>query len=418
MYVDLRYIASGFLLSIASFIVLLVLFSVGVSTLVVWVGLPVLLGCLSRARAFADTNREALRRRDGAVPPVVYAPPQPRTVSGSIKSLSDPQLWRDLVHGTVVSFVYRTCGFCVAVTWLAVAFGGLTLWSWGYFLPHREDTGLAHILFIDSTFGMSTQAADGLLGIAYGLAFLVTLPGVLRGVAHADAAIARDLLTNETAALRARSDDLQRSRARVVAEEASTLRKIESDLHDGPQQRLIRLHMDVESAARKLQHDPAAARALMEGALEQSREALAEIRALSRGIAPPLLTDRGLGAAASALAARATVPVHVTSTLEAEQRLPESVENAAYFVLSEALANVAKHSGASQAQVRLSCTPSMLEVSVRDDGVGGAHPEKGHGLRGLADRLAGVDGTLQVASPGGGPTVISARIPLGADAVR
>ena len=197
---------------------------------------------------------------------------------------------------------------------------------------------------------------------------LVLLPFIIHGLAVADAAAARALLTNENAALRARGEELAASRAQVVSEEASTLRKIERDLHDGPQQRLIRLQMDVEAAQRRMATDPEAAHKLMDGALEQSREALTELRQLSRGIAPPLLADRGLRAAVESLAARSTVPVAVTGSLGQGVRLAEGAENAAYFVASEALANVAKHSAARQAAVNVDATPAELVLEVIDNG--------------------------------------------------
>ncbi|AIY00211.1 histidine kinase [Arthrobacter sp. PAMC 25486] len=238
------------------------------------------------------------------------------------------------------------------------------------------------------------------------------LPFITHLLATADAATTRALLTNETAALRARSEELAASRAQVVSEEASTLRKIERDLHDGPQQRLIRLQMDVAAAQRQMDSNPEAARELMDGALEQSREALTELRQLSRGIAPPLLTDRGLRAAVESLAGKSAVPATVAGNLQHGARLAESAENAAYFVVSEALANVSKHSGANQAAINVAAHPTELLIEVMDDGGGGAHVGKGHGLAGLVDRLAGVDGSLEIISPDGGPTTVRALIPL------
>lgn len=409
---DLVYILPGFFVSLVSFIVLVTLFSVGISTLIIWIGLPILLCCLGVARWFANINRAMVQRWGGESPPVHYKARHKNTIGGMFGSLADPQLWKDLIHGTVVSFTFRTASFSVAVTWLAAALGGLTQWFWGRFLP-ADNMPLAELIGLDRLLGLSPAAAEGWLGLAYGVLFLLTLPFITRLLAGTDAAMTRGLLTNENAALRARSEELAASRAQVVSGGANTLRKIERDLHDGPQQRLIRLQMDIEAAQRRMASDPAAARDLMDGALEQSREALAELRSLSRGIAPPLLADRGLRTAMESLAGKSAVPVALTSNLEHGTRLAESAENAAYFVISEALANVSKHSGASKAAITVTAEPAELLIEVGDDGNGGAHVGKGHGLAGLVDRLAGVDGSLEIVSPAGGPTILRASIPLG-----
>ncbi|ALV46765.1 hypothetical protein MB46_15960 [Arthrobacter alpinus] len=408
---DLAYILPGFFISLVSFIVLITLFSVGLSTIVIWVGLPVLVACLATARWFATVNRSALRRWSGSIPPVHYRTPQKYTIGGMFRTLADPQPWKDLIHGVFVSFTYRTASFCIAITVLGVSLGGLTQWIWLRFLP-PGNTPLAEYIGLDTFLGVSPNTAEAWFGLVYGALFLLLLPFITHLLATADAAMTRALLTNENAALRARGEELTTSRAQIVSEEASTLRKIERDLHDGPQQRLIRLQMDVEAAQRRMLSDPEAARKLMNGALEQSREALAELRQLSRGIAPPLLADRGLRTAIESLATRSTVPVTVSGNLEHGTRLVESAENAAYFVASEALANVSKHSGAAHARLTVQMGPTELYVEVTDDGVGGAHAGKGHGLAGLVDRLAGVDGSLEVISPAGGPTSLRASIPL------
>jgi signal transduction histidine kinase len=166
------------------------------------------------------------------------------------------------------------------------------------------------------------------------------------------------------------------------------------------------------AAARRLDDDPDRARPLIDEALEQSRAALSELRALSRGIAPPILADRGLGAALAAAAARCPVQVSLDVALREDERLTAAVENTAYFVVTEALTNVAKHSRATHCAVTVSAAGELLLVQVRDNGRGDAHLGKGHGLAGLADRLTSVDGELDVVSPPGGPTVLTAQIPL------
>lgn len=408
---DLTYILPGFFVSLASFTALTGLFTLGIGTFIIWVGLPILIACLATARWFAGVNRAALRRWAGTIPPVHYRTPHKYSIGGMFKNLTDPQLWKDFIHGFLVSFPLRTATFCTAITFLAATAGGLTQWFWMRFLP-PGNTNLAELIGLDTYLGVSSEMAEAWFGLAYGAVFLLLLPFIIRALALTDAATSRALLTNETAALRVRTEGLTASRAQVVQEEASTLRKIERDLHDGPQQRLIRLQMDVEAAQRQMESNPDGARALMNGALEQSREALAELRQLSRGIAPPLLADRGLRAAVESLAAKSAVPVTVNGSLAHGARLAESAENAAYFVVSEALANVSKHSGASTATVAVDAQSSELLIQVSDDGDGGAHVGKGHGLAGLVDRLSGVDGSLEISSPEGGPTALRASIPL------
>ena len=189
-------------------------------------------------------------------------------------------------------------------------------------------------------------------------------------------------------------------------------RRIERDLHDGAQQRLVALAMELGRAKSKFADDVDAARELVDQAHAEAKAALTELRDLVRGVHPPVLTDRGLDAALSGLAARCPVPVEVH--VEAPVRPKASVEAVAYFVVAEALTNVAKHSRASHANVVVEGHgyPGTLSIVISDDGIGGADPG-GAGLAGLADRVAGVDGTLTVESPSGGPTIISAVLPCG-----
>jgi signal transduction histidine kinase len=207
-------------------------------------------------------------------------------------------------------------------------------------------------------------------------------------------------------------ETLEGSRKAVLDVEASELRRIERDLHDGAQQRLVMLAIDLGLAAERIDSDTAKARVLVEDAREQARLALAELRDLVRGIAPAILLDRGLVPALGSIAARGPVPTTVQSDLEPGERLPPAVERAAYFVVAEALANVAKHSRARRCEVRCRREASRLVVEVWDDGVGGANVEPGGGLAGLAGRVAGVDGTFTVTSPGEGGTLVRAELPV------
>jgi signal transduction histidine kinase len=228
---------------------------------------------------------------------------------------------------------------------------------------------------------------------------------------RAAAAAAALQLENERleAELRARVEELQTSRARLVEVSMGERRRLERDLHDGAQQRLVALSLQLGLARRKVDNDPATAAQLLDASRTELGTALEELRELARGIHPAILTDRGLAAALHALAERAPLPVDLHQM--PEDRLPPAVEAAAYFVVAESLTNVAKYSSAEHASVRVGRRDGFAVVEVSDDGVGGADPAAGTGLRGLADRLAALDGRLEVQSPPGGGTVIRANIP-------
>lgn len=336
-----------------------------------------------------------------------------RGLRGWLAPLGDAQSWLAVLHA-IVGFPVAVVTFVVTVVWWALTLGGLTYWYWGRFLP-------------ENTVGDSQQSVAELLGwspladvwlyTVMGAFFLLTLLPMMRLLAVSQSALARLLVANETIArLRRRVETLETSRAAVVEAGTTTLQRLERDLHDGPQARLVRLQMDLASAERRLADDPQAARTLVVEAQAQVDEALGELRNLSRGIAPPILVDRGLSAALSALAARATVDVRLDIRLPDGSRLPPSLESTAYFVVAEALTNVAKHSRATRCEVVVATAGGqdarVVRVEVRDDGVGGASLAKGHGLAGLADRVGGVDGTLSLDSPPGGPTVLVAEMPV------
>jgi signal transduction histidine kinase len=204
--------------------------------------------------------------------------------------------------------------------------------------------------------------------------------------------------------------ELEETRAGAVDQQESELARIERDLHDGAQARLVALGMQIGLAEQKLESDPAAAQALLAEARSGTREALEELRDLARGIHPPVLADRGLEAAISALADR--TPLRVAVSVNLPRRPPGPVETAAYFVVAEALANSGKHSEAGSVEIHLRDEAGNLVVEVVDDGVGGADPN-GTGLRGLARRVGALDGRLEIGSPAGGPTTIRAVIPCG-----
>jgi signal transduction histidine kinase len=205
------------------------------------------------------------------------------------------------------------------------------------------------------------------------------------------------------------AEDLRASRARLVRAEDEARRALERNLHDGAQQRLVALSVSLRVIESRLKADPDGAAALLSGAMEELSQALAELRELARGIHPAVLTDRGLRPALESLVARAPIPVELVAT---DERFPPETEAAAYYVVSETLTNVARYAEASAARVEVARTDGVLRVQVSDDGIGGADPTRGSGIRGLVDRVAVLDGTLEVASPVGGGTSIRAEIPL------
>lgn len=403
---DLTYLLLTLPIALASFIALITTAMASLPLVVVWVGLPLLAVALGAAKVFADLERRRTRALTGHdLPPVHYRPAKEGT-AGLLGMIQDPQRWRDLAHGLLVMPLSMVTWF-LTVCWAVIGVIGTLYPLFGWALPqYPTNVGLNDLL------GFHGYPAAAVANFLMGIVFLATGVPVWRGLARLHTAFARFLLANEKAVLLARAEHLTASRSAAVQAEAQTLRRVERDIHDGPQQRLVRLTMDLESVRRRLDDNPDAARGLVDGALTQSREALSELRAVSRGIAPPILADRGLGPALAAAAARCPVDTTVACELPDDRRLPESVENAAYFVVSEALTNVAKHAGASRCAVAVTREADTLWVRVTDDGVGGAHLGKGHGLAGLADRLAGVDGLLDVHSPTGGPTVLTAEIPV------
>ena len=405
---DLAYNLSALFTGLVAFTLAVTLFSLGISTVIIYVGVFVLLGALYTATFFAETERRIASWATGQLPPTYY---RRSTADSAMRRMLDPlrdgQRWKDLIHA-VVSFPVRVLAFSVTISWIAAALGGMTQWIWDRYLP-KTDGELWDILGIAPGYHLWIQ-------FGLGLAFLFTLPPIARGLALLQRSLAVGLLTNERQAMREETDRLASSRSSVIAAEADTLRKIERDIHDGPQQRMVRMNMDLEAAKRRLDPQDAATKELLDSALEQSRGALAELRSLSRGIAPPVLADRGLVSALEAAAGRSPIPVVVEATEPAHGRFAAAIEQAAYFAGVESLTNAAKHSSATGCRLLLDVRGDELVLQVHDDGVGGAHLGKGTGLAGLADRLAGVDGLLTVHSPEGAGTVITVSIPLGARA--
>jgi signal transduction histidine kinase len=276
------------------------------------------------------------------------------------------------------------------------------------FVRRDPDGAVTRVRFGPLTVG-SVDAAWG--AFACGIAILlVVTPMVTRQLLALDAGLAGALLGHSAADLRTRVRALETSRAGVVDAGDRERRRLERDLHDGAQQRLVALAMVLGRAQRRLGDDSdPVVRSLLAEARTNAGEAITELRELARGLHPPVLTDHGLDAALAAVAARLPVPVAVDIT--ALPRPRATIEAVAYFVACEALTNIAKHANATRAAVHIVRTGDTLCLEVRDDGVGGADPTLGSGLKGIAERVAGVDGTVSLDSPDGGPTTLRVVLP-------
>ncbi|MDZ5621917.1 sensor domain-containing protein [Nocardioides sp. HM23] len=404
---DSAYAFTAFVLAIPAFVLVVAGVAAGLGTMVVaGLGLAVLLGTAYVARGFAHVERLRLRSMVGVpapLPSYQRAQPGDSKVRAVLTPLRDAQSWLDILW-CLIGFVTGAFAFAVTLAWWATTLGGLSYWFWEQFVPRGPDNrSLADMIGLGES-----RSADVTLQTAVGLVALVTLPFAVRMAAATHAAVSRVLLCSRVE-LMDRMVRMEESRDSAHRAEAHSLRRLERDIHDGPQQRLIRLGMDLGRARRQLSDDPELAADTIDAALAQTRETVDELRALSRGIAPPLLVDRGLEVAVREMAAGQAIAVDVAVDVPT---LTEPVETAAYFTVAEALTNIAKHSEATRAQVALRAEDGMLVVTVDDDGRGGARVAPGRGLDGLRERLAGVDGDLVVASPDGGPTRLRAEVPL------
>jgi signal transduction histidine kinase len=409
--IDTGYVVLGFPLAVVTFAALVAGLSAGLGTLVVVVGLPILTATVFMARCFADIERlrfPAVLRLPRSRPNYRAAPRGAGVWKRIITPLTQSQYWLDVAHG-VLQFPMAVAAFCIVVSWWAVAVAGTLTVTWDWSVPRGPDnTSLAQLIGL----GDSSFARIG-FQTAVGLACLLTLPAVTRGCALVCAGFSRFLLTG-VAEMRQTITVLTEQKAAASSAEATALRRLERDIHDGPQQRLIRLAMDLSRARQHLDTAPDTLRATLDEAIGQTQETLDELRALSRGIAPPVLTDRGLPSALAALAVRCTVPVELVVDPELGTpagRLDATVETAVYFTVAEALTNVAKHSGAANCWVTVAHGPGRVSVEISDDGTGGAHMSKGHGLSGLDDRVRAAGGALSIRSPAGGPTTVGVALP-------
>jgi signal transduction histidine kinase len=396
-------------LSLPVGLALFILLAVALPFTVLGVGAYALPPIIWATRSVAELHRQL--SRDWAYRPVAR-PYRPRRRFGLGPGaafrrtgylLGEAQTWRDFLWCALNA----SLGFALALFPLALIAEGIYGWvlACGVWQPIYRHTGGEWYGFVHVT-SWHRAGEAGLLGLAYVLLGLGVGPWFVRG----SLALSRALLRpTRDAALQRRVEALTETRSEAVDASAAELRRIERDLHDGAQARLVAMGMTLSAAEQLLDSDPERARANIVAAREASVTALNELRDLVRGILPPVLIERGLGDAVRALALAGPVTTDVTVHLPG--RLPDPVESAAYFAVSEALTNVAKHAAASRVWVDLRHDGSTLRITVGDDGRGGADPARGTGLAGVSRRLATFDGRLAVSSPVGGPTLVTMELP-------
>ncbi|MGR6972074.1 sensor histidine kinase [Streptomyces cynarae] len=395
-------------IGIAMFTYGVTMFSIGAGLLVTFLGIPVLAAALAGCRGFGALERARARGLLG----LEVAAPEPLRINGRGAMawmgamLKSGTSWRHMLY-TVLHFPWAVFSFSVGVSFWTCGWALLTypLWFWvfpvyvgqGGIQLYGDET---HHVYVDNPFEITVTALVGLL-------ITLATPWIVRGLTTVDRLLVHGLLGPSRLATRV--VELESDRGAVVDTAAADLRRIERDLHDGAQARLVALAMDLGLAKEKLTEDPQAAARMVEDAHGEVKTALQELRDLARGIHPAVLTDRGLDAALSAVASRCAVPVEVEVDLPS--RPAPAIEGIAYFTVSELLQNVSKHARASRATVDVWRAEDRLLLQVSDDGAGGADASGGSGLAGLAARLDAVDGVLVVDSPVGGPTRITAELP-------
>ncbi|WP_367049167.1 sensor domain-containing protein [Streptomyces sp. Je 1-332] len=406
---EFGYVLLSLPISIVTFVFAVTMLSLGVGLLVTFIGIPVLAAGLAACRGFGSLERVRARALLG-VEVAAPEPLRPKNGGGPMgwmgAALKSGVSWRHVLY-SILHMPWAVFSFAVSVVFWTYGWAMLTypLWQW-LFPVYGGQNGIqlyrdnGHQIYLDNPFEIGVTALTGLL---------VTLatPWIIRALTTVDRVMVAGLLGPSSLATRV--VELESDRGVVVDTAAADLRRIERDLHDGAQARLVALAMDLGLAKEKLTEDPDAAARMVGEAHGEVKVALQELRDLARGIHPAVLTDRGLDAALSALAARCTVPVQVEVDLPA--RPAAAIEGIAYFTVSELLQNISKHARASRGSVDVWQVEGRLMLQVSDDGAGGADVTGGSGLAGLAERLDAVDGILVVDSPAGGPTTVTAELP-------
>ncbi|MGC0383905.1 sensor domain-containing protein [Streptomyces sp. SAI-129] len=376
----------------------LLLVALAAVTAPVGVGLLLAPAVLRALHALARRERERLSRRG---PEIVPPDPPPTRLR---PALADPTTRREL------SWLVRhaTLGLLLGLLGLLLplcAVRDTTFPLWWRLVPEEATTTSVGV-------GTAHTWLDALAATLLGVGWIAIALGLGPGMARLQAAPARRLLAaGPEADLSLRVAELTATRAAALDAHATELRRIERSLHDGAQNRLVSVTVLLGAARRMAARDPAGADELLERAQSAAEQALAQLRSVARGILPPVLADRGLAGALSGLAADCGVPCRVEA--DVPQRCAAAVEATAYFVVAEALTNIAKHSGAARASVTVRARGGRLRLLVEDDGRGGADEDGGSGLTGIRRRVAALDGTLRLTSPPGGPTVLDVDLPCG-----
>jgi signal transduction histidine kinase len=405
---DLLYLAAVGVWSVVAFCVWVTCLSITVSLLIFVVGVFCWLGSVYVFRWTTWVDRRLVGWERGEPIAAIYRKPPDRSILEWLRCVTtDPQTWKDLgwlVLNSIVGFALAVVALSATVVVLGYVF--MPAWWWAIPDPSTQYGTLNLGIFtVEST-------GQAFIVTALGLALAPLAWWLNRGAVAGHVRMALPLLApSESQRLRARVADLSRSRAGAVEAAQDQLERIERDLHDGAQARLVGLAMDLGMAEEELQRDPSAAVDTVRRARDETLAALGELRDLSRGMRPALLEERGLAVAVESLLARSPLPVSLSLIGEVDSA-PEQIQSAAYFVVAEAVTNAAKHSGAERVRVRVERTPAALSVAVEDDGSGGARAG-GSGLEGLRKRVAALDGRLEVISPAGGSTVIRAELPCG-----
>jgi signal transduction histidine kinase len=401
-YGRIAYLLLALPLGIIEFSFLVTAICFGVGTAVTLIGIPVLIFTVYAWRWLASVERQLIGTLTGVH---ILSPYRSEPTGASwwdkLKArLADPATWKDLVF-LLFQLPLGIASFVIATVVLGVAAGLLLAPAYYWADSDGLDLGLFHVDTLGEALAVVPVGA---------LVAFIGIPA-LGGLGRLYGQLAAILLgSNTDPELTAEVTDLRDARSRIIAAADAERRRIERDLHDGAQQRLVALALTLRMAEKRAEEGDPKAGELVRQAADEAGLALSELRNLARGIHPAILTNRGLTAALDDLASRATLPVDIVAT--PSERLPEPVEAAAYFVVSECLANVSKHSGATSAQVSVTVADGRVTVSVSDDGIGGAEVGNGSGLQGLADRVGAVYGKLTVESPPGQGTRVVAAIPL------
>jgi signal transduction histidine kinase len=418
---ELGFLLLGLPIASVGFAVSIGMFNAGVATIFpIFIGVFILIGSLYVARGFGTL--ELVRLDWAGQPRIVRADWQDARARtgfwGWVRSLiANGHYWLALLHTVIINFVLSIFTWVVTVVWLSLGLGGISYWFWARYIPApKNQLYLSQWILFGHGAVAPNAAYDALESVFYlilGVVLLASLPFVTRGLTILHWGIAYGMLGAwKSESLGKQVRDLSEARGAASSAEGHSLRRLERDIHDGPQQRLVRMQMDLAAAERQLDVDPEKARGLIAEAMQQSKDALDELRALSRGFAPPILLDRGLIAALDSAATRSSIPANVVNELPAGTKLDQEVERNAYFVASEAMANAVKHSKATEIEIRVALTETDLVLAVIDNGRGGATTKSGHGLAGLRERMRGVSGSLELHSPAGGPTRVTAHVPL------